>query len=353
LAFDAALNSRRAIIHLVALGDYPSIDGGYAHKPGQLMSWYDLMNRAIERALRRYNERTAVRAVVPKEATVGEVLHLDARGTWDPDGDAFELRWDVKVKSCVGKGETLPSDQRRCPGGRKRGFAPVHHQTGRQDMTRDFRVPMVGDYEIGVYAKVGAREEPVHTYHVRAYPRRSWTFFVHQGVVGLPKYFLSDSRKQELGLVQGFGLLKRFMHRVGLFGWFEEVHYGLSIGSLQQASAFNYRGHTTATLFSLEIHGRTLDRTGRYGLASTLTLSMLAAAAQRGRHERTEWGWMVSAMIGWYYAFGENYLDKETRYCAAVCPSVTIGPTLVTMENVTSDRIGVALGADAVIGIEF
>lgn len=124
LDYDPELKNRRAVLHLVALGDYPGIDGGYAHKPGERMGWYDLMNRAIERAMRRFNDPTSIRIQVPSEATVGDMVQLDARGSWDPDGDAFELRWRVNVDACVGTKDSVPKDRRACPRGKKKG--PAH-----------------------------------------------------------------------------------------------------------------------------------------------------------------------------------------------------------------------------------
>lgn len=212
---------------------------------------------------------------------------------------------------------------------------------------------MVGDYEVGVYAKIGAREETVQTFPLRAYPRRSWTFFARQGLLRLPKFFLSDSKKNELALVQGFGLLRRFVHRIGFIGWFEELHYGLSINSLQPLSTFNYEGRATGSLFALEISGRTLDRTGRYGVVSAASLAFSALNADRSGNDETEWGWMVTSMIGGYYAFGENYLNRNTSFCQTVCPSISFGPTLSSMQNITAKKPGIVLGTEAVFGLEF
>lgn len=353
LDYDPELKNRRAVLHLVALGDYPGIDGGYAHKPGQTMGWYDLMNRAIERAMRRFNDPTSIRIQVPSEATVGDLVKLDARGSWDPDGDAFELRWRVDVKACVGKPTALPLDRRACPGGMKSGLAPVAQQAAEQDLTREFRVPMVGDYDIGVYAKIGAREEPVQTFSLRAYPRRAWTFFSRQGVLRLPKYYLSDTPRRQLALVQGFGLMRRFVHRISFYRWFEEIHYGLALNMVQQLSTSNYEGKTTATQFTFEIADRILDRTGRYGVVSTASLAVSVLNADRGGSETTEWGWMIWTMIGGYYALGENYLNRNTSFCQTVCPSITFGPTLVTMQNITAKKVGIGLGTEALFGLEF
>jgi hypothetical protein len=353
LDYDPELKNRRAVLHLVSLGDYPGIDGGYAHKPGQTMGWYDLMNRAIERAMRRFNDPTSIRIKVPSEATVGELVQLDARGSWDPDGDAFELRWRVNVKACVGASSALPADRRACPPGMNKGASPVAQQAAEQDLTREFRVPMVGDYDIGVYAKIGAREEPVQTFSLRAYPRRVWTFFARQGVLRLPKYYLSDTAKNEVALMQGFGAMRRFVHRISFYRWFEEIHYGLGLNMVHQLRTFNYEGKITAVNITLEIADRILDRTGRYGVVSTASLAVSAINADRGGHERTEWGWMIWTMIGGYYALGENYLNRSTAFCQTVCPSITFGPTLVTMQNITANKVGIVLGTEALFGLEF
>jgi hypothetical protein len=353
LDFDPELKNRRAVIHLVALGDHPSIDGGYAHKPGEHMGWYDLMNRAIERAMGHYNEPTSIRVQVPSEATVGDKVQLDGRGSWDPDGDAFELRWKVSVSACKDSSRALPSDRRACPAKMERGAAAVDQQAADQDLTREFRVPMVGDYEVGVYAKIGARSEPLRSYHLRAYPRRAWTFFSRQGLLRLPKYYLSDTRRNELALVQGFGIMRRFVHRIGVLRWFEEIHYGLGVSSVQPLRTFNYEGKTTSTQFTLEIAGRTLDRTGRYGVVSAASMSVSMLDVERSGSARTEWGWMVTSMIGGYYAFGENYINRSTYFCQTVCPSIAFGPTLSSMVNVTAKRPGIVLGTEAVFGLEF
>ena len=353
LDFDPELKSRRAVIHLVALGDYPPIDGGYAHKPGASMGWYDLMNRAIERAMRHFNDPTAIRINVPSEAVVGDLVLLDARESWDPDGDAFELHWRVNVNACVGEPKALPTDRRACPAGMKRGPAPVHDQAAEHDLTREFRVPMVGDYEVGVYAKIGAREEPLRTYKLRAYPRRPWTFFARQGVLRLPKYFLSDTRRNELALQQGFGLMRRFVQRIGVYRWFEEIHYGLGFNSVQPASTFNYEGKMTGALFTLEIATRTLDRTGRYGVVSNLSMSLAVLNAERSGREHTEWGYILSAMFGGYYGFGDSYIDRETHFCQTVCPSISFGPTVATLQNISAKKVGFVLGTEAVFGLEF
>jgi hypothetical protein len=353
LDYDPVLKNRRAVLHLIALGGHPNIDGGYAHKPGAITGWYDLMNRAIERALQRYNDPTSVRVSIPQDAEVGETVHVNASESWDPDGEAFELRWEMTHKACVGGEDILPVDRRGCPEGFIPEHVPVRTQAAVADSAREFTVPMIGDYTVNVHAKIGAREEPVRTFQLRAYPRRKYTFHARIGLLRLPKFFLSDSPTSELGLIEGIGLMRRFIHRIGLLGWYEEIHYGLSFNPLLALVHHGSEDGFAALLYTLDVVGRTLNRTGRYGLAANVSFSTIQAAALRSGHHRTEWGWGVSTLIGFYYAFGENYRAKGVPYCQTLCPSLTIGPTLTTLTNFDSGSVGLSFGGEGGVGLEF
>jgi hypothetical protein len=353
LSYDKLLKNRRAVLHLIALGDYESLDGGYAHKPGAVADWYDLMNRAIERAISRYNENTAIRVRAPKEATVAETVRVDGRSSWDPDGDAFELRWRVSVRACIGQGKVLPRDEHDCPTGMKLGDAPVFDQVGNQDSIREFRVPLIGDYQIDVHAKIGAREEPIRSYQLRAYPRRSWSLYSGQGLLRLPTNYVSDSGRSELALVQSFGLMRRFVHRLGIFGLYEEVHFGLAINSIQQFNDFNYEGRRTSTNLTFDAVGRMLSRTGRYGLVTSSSISLSLISARRDGRDRDEIGWMNTTFIAGYYAFGNNYTSELSTFCGDICPSLALGPTLYAIRNLTAKRLGLALGGQLVAALEF
>jgi hypothetical protein len=354
LDYDTLLKNRRAVIHLISLDDPKAgLDGGYAHKPGEPAGWYDLMNRAIERTIRRFNENTAIRVSAPKEATVGQAVRVDGRTSWDPDGDAFELRWRVTVKACVGGGKMLPRDGGACPEGMKLDDAFVQDQAAGHDLTREFRVSLIGDYTIDVHAKIGAREEAVRSYRLRVFPRNDWTFFARIGALRLPKLFLSDSLDNEVGIVLGFGLLRRFLHRIGLFGWFEEVHYGLSVNFMEQGSTFNWDGRAVSALFTFDIVGRLLDRTGHYGMTSSSSMSVAAINALRRGVDHDEFGWMITAMVGAYYTFGHNYVNETTSLCTSVCPSLTLGPTFTGMSNSSAHRVGLTFGVETIFGLEF
>jgi hypothetical protein len=353
LSYDKLLKNRRAVLHLIALGNYESLDGGYAHKPGAVADWYDLMNRAIERAISRYNEKTAIRVRAPKEATIAETVRVDGRSSWDPDGDAFELRWHVTVQACIGQGKILPRDDHDCPTGMKLGDAPVFDQVADQDSIREFRVPLIGDYHIDVHAKIGAREEPVRRYELRAYPRRSWSFYSSQGVFRFPTNYVSDSGKREFAIVQGFGLMKRFVHRLGIFGLYEEVHFGLAINSIQQLNDFNYEGRSTSTNLAFDAVARLLNRTGRYGLVTSNSLSVSFISARRAGRDRDELGWMNMTFIGGYYAFGNNYTSELSTFCGDICPSLALGPTLYAIRNITAKRVALALGLQLIAALEF
>ncbi|MFM2416082.1 MAG: hypothetical protein RL385_805 [Pseudomonadota bacterium] len=353
LDYDPVLKSRRAVLHLIALGEHPNIDGGYAHKPGALVGWYDLMNRAIERALQGYNDATAVRVSVPQEAEVGETVQINASDSWDPDGEAFELRWDVTHEACVQGDDVLPLDKRDCPTGMVPAPVHVRSQAGGADGVREFTVPMIGDYTLRVHAKIGAREEPAQTFQVRAYPRRKYTFHARVGVVRLPKFFLNDDPRNELAIIQGLGILRRFVHRLGFLGWYEEIHYGFSFNPLRALSPYGGEDGSVALLYGFDIVGRTMNRTGRYGLTSTASMSAIQAAALRDGHARTEWGWVVSALMGFYYAFGENYRAENVAFCQSVCPGLSVGPTLTSFNNFASDRVGISFGGEFGVGLEF
>jgi hypothetical protein len=353
LDHDKLLKNRRAVLHLVALGNYASLDGGYAHKPGELAGWYDIMNRAIDRALNRYNDHTTIRVSLPEEAVVGETIVIDGRNSWDPDGDAFELRWKVTVDACFRGTERVPADGFDCPEGMQRGDAVVYEQAASHDLSREFKVPMVGDYKVMVQAKIGAREEPPQTFSLRAYPARNWAFSARVSFFPLPQYYLSDSRERQTGISTGFSLQRRFFHRVGLMGWYEEIALGLSLDTLNQASTYNYEGRAQALFMGFQIIGRTLNRTGRYGLASNTTFGAVVHGASRGGQESEEWGWFSDALLGFYYAFTDNYVDRRSKLCATVCPSIVVGPTLKVLNNVDARIRGASFGLELVTNLEF
>lgn len=356
LEYDELLKNRRAVLHLVSLDKHPSIDGGYAHKPGELVGWYDIMNRAIDRALNHVNDVTAVHLDAPTEASVAEGVMVDARGTWDPDGDAFELRWRVSVDACVRGDERVPvagADGSSCPDGMTRQDLVVHDQAGGNDLTRAFNVPMVGDYKIAVHAKIGAREESPRTVLLRAYPARSWAFSARAGYFPLPQYLLSDFRERQSGLLLGLALQRRIVHRLGMLGWYEEIHLGLGLDALNQASTYNYEGHAQALLMGFHFISRTLDRTGRYGLASHASLGVAAYSAFRGAKDSEEWGWYGDGLLGFYYALTDNYVDKKSKLCATVCPSLTVGPTFNVLNNLDAKIRGISLGLQFMTHLEF
>ncbi|HET8935521.1 MAG TPA: hypothetical protein VFN67_18865 [Polyangiales bacterium] len=356
LDHDKLLKNRRAVLHLVPLGNYPSIDGGYAHKPGELVGWYDIMNRAIDRGLNGHDDETSIRMSAPTEAVVGEGVEVDGRGSWDSDGDAFELRWQVTVDACVRGDERVPvagADGSSCPEGMTRQDAVVYDQAARTDLIREFKVPMVGDYKIAAHAKIGAREEPERVLLLRAYPARSWAFYARVAFFPLPQYLLSDSRDRQLGYLSGIGLQRRFLHRLGTLGWYEEIHIGVGFDALNQRSTYNYEGHAQALLMGVHLIGRTLDRTGRYGLASQSSFGAASFTAFRGAEDSEEWGWFADALIGFYYAFTDNYIDRKSKFCATVCPSVTVGPTMHMLNNVQAKIRGISLGFQLMTHLEF
>jgi hypothetical protein len=340
-------------LHLVPLYDHPKLDGTYGHQKGAPDTWYVVMDHVIRRTIGGKNEPTAIRLHVPRETTVGDVVQLDGRETWDPDGDAFELIWKVKVKGCVGKGKVLPRDQHDCPEGYKLDDWVVRTHAGSHGQNRELTIPLIGDYHVEVHAKIGQREEPVSSFLIRAFPRRAWSFYTKQGVLRAPTNFLSDSGKSELAFTQSFGLSRRYMHRLGFFGFYEEAHLGLSIGVLQQLSTYNYKGRNVATPFTVDVVGRELDRTGHYGVTTTGSFSVGPISATRGGSEREEWAWLITTFIGGYYTFGDNNQFHENRFCFEYCPSVALGPTLTLLDNLTTDRIGISLGIEAQIALEF
>ncbi|WP_437985164.1 hypothetical protein [Sorangium sp. So ce117] len=353
LDVDPVLKNRRAVLRFVPIGPGKVKSGGYAHKPGELASWYDMVSRAIERTLAGFNEPTSIRLVLPEETRVGDTLRLDARSSWDPDGDAFELRWNITTKGCFGSKDATPIDGHPCPRGTVKGSVKVQDQAGLHELTREFRVPMVGDYEVRVHAKIGAREEPDRIYRIRAYPRRSNVFFSRVGYRMLPTDFLGSTGEREPALLINAGYLGRVAHRIGFFDRYEEVYWGFSLGALENARSFNFKGESMAALVGVEAIARTLDRTGRFGFANSLSLNGGMIRALRGDYVHTEAAVVIEGMAGFYFLAGGNYVDKSVAYCAGVCPGITVGPTLSLFQNITTTKLGISGGLEIVMGMEY
>jgi len=361
LDVDKVLKNRRANILFKALGQGHDVTGGYAHKPGETLEWNSVIDRAIERTLGGVNDPTSLRVAVPKETTVGDTVRLDGSKSWDHDGDSFELVFDVTKPACVPLDTTdkalpnvsLPLDAHPCPHGMKRGDVNVFQQVGEHDATLEFRTPQIGDYEVRVHARVSGHDEPAGIYRLRAYPRRSNTFFSRIDVLRLPKNFLRSADVQDESLLIGFGYVHRFLHRIGFFGMYEDAYLGLSLGSLQALSTFNLEARATGTLLGIEALTRTMDRSGRFGLVTPITLSALALLSDRDGVPTTEWGFEAKTMVGGYVAFGENYLDRPSSFCGGVCPSLTAGPTVSALSNLTTHKFGLVLGLELLMGVEF
>jgi hypothetical protein len=354
LTVDPELGNRRAVLRFVPpFSKQPVRSGGYAQKPGEpRASWDDIISRGIERTLEGYNEPTAISLALPRSATVGETVRLDGRSSWDEDGDSFELRWRITTPGCVSQWAQLPVDHWPCPSGTVNGAVDVRAQSGQSANTREFRVPMIGDYEIAVHSKVGDREEPDRIFHLRAAPRRSRTFFSRVELLRLPTDFLKSGQETTPGLLTGLGYLRRIVHRIGLLGLYEEVHLGVSMSSMQALPTY---GQTLAlsSQLGMEVVPRVMDRTGRLGLSFPISLNGMLVSTRRQDDLGTEVGFLVETMAGVYYAFGENYLDKRTSYCNKVCPSVTVGPTLTAMMNSSISKFGVSGGVEILMGMEF
>lgn len=350
LDYDPELHKRQATLYLLPLqGGGRKREGTYTHKDGAIESWYTVIDRVIEHAIQGTDGPVSIRIRLPKEAAVSDVVTMDGTSTWDPDGDAFELLWKVTVKACVGNGTALPRNGHACPEGTKLADLPVRDRAGDNVQIREFSVPMVGDYHIRVHAKLGAREEADRHFTVRAEPRRQWTLYTRQGITRLPTYFLTDREGSHIALFNSIGLQKRFIHRTSWHGWHEEVHYGLSVTSLKDLKSV-----AGAIGLSLDVVGRTLDRTGRYGLLSLGSIGVLGIGGDRRfETDHDEWGMFYTGFMGGYYAFGENYRFQRTKFCSNVCPSIALGPTVAVLHNATQKRVGISLGVETLIGIEF
>jgi hypothetical protein len=351
---DPATKTSRAVLRLIGLGKRNVYSGGYSHKPGDVVSIPQLIDRAIVRTLKGFNEPTSLSVVVPSTAEVGETVSLDARSTWDADGDPFELQWRVRVPACVdGAGVPLPVDGQPCPHGTRRALVPTSHSTGEHDQMRKFGADLVGDYEVEVHSKVGNRDEPAQRFNVRVAPRRSNTLFARIHYLPLPRNFLRTTNDHDAGLLISAGLTRRFVHRVGLLGYFEEMHLGLSLSSLQPAKAFDFDTSAIGTFLGVEVAVRTLDRTGRFGLTWPLTLQGGLLIAQRGDYDVNEPALMVQSGISGYFSFGENYRHRRNTMCLSLCPTVSLGPTLGAVYNVGTKNLGVPVGFEVVTGAEF
>jgi hypothetical protein len=351
LDYDPQLKRRQASLYLLPLtGGSEKLDGTYTHKQDMIERWYVVIDGVITRAIGRYNEETSIRVVMPKEGSVGDVVRLDATEAWDPDGEAFELRWNIRLKACVGKDTVLPRNKNTCPKGTTLQDWAVRDRAGKSRQVRELSIPMVGDYKIQVYSKVGRREEPVRRFTVRALPRRDWAMTATYGLLRLPTYFMGDlSDDSSLALVTTIGVDRRFVHRLGWLGWHEEVHYALSLSHLND---FGTPGEAIGA--SIEAGGRTLDRTGSYGVVNALRTSLLFIEAARSfDDEHFEWGQLGTFFIGGYYALGNNYIFEHTQFCSDVCPSFTIGPTMTAMYNYTHKRFGLGFGLEFSVVLEF
>jgi hypothetical protein len=354
LAVDPELDNRRAILRFISPFDpQPTRSGGYAQKPGEpKLSWDDIIDRGIERTMNGYNDPTSIQMVVPAETHVGQTLHLDARNSWDEDGDTFELRWRVTTTGCIGADEMLPADHRPCAIGMN-GPIEVYTQSGPKANTREFRVPIVGDYDVAVRAKLGDREEPEHVFHVRAYPQRSNSVFSRVGVFQLPSDFFEQDKRATPGLMIGVGYVRRVIHRIGLLGSFEEVHLGASFGSMHAINEYSLPGGPGSIQAGLEAIVREMDRAGRFGLTSVISLNGFTSTGTRGNYPRDEYGLFVESLTGIYIGYADNHIDTRSSWCARFCPSLTIGPTLTMMFNHSTSKLGIVGGGEILMGVDF
>lgn len=356
LAFnvDGELKSRRAVLRVARLGTGVMYAGGYANKPGELVPIHDMIDRAVRRALRSVNEPTVLSLVMPPTAEVGRTVNLDARSSWDPDGDPFKLVWDIRVPGCRKPGaDATPVDGWPCGNGSKREKVGVPHAVGNHDQTQTFTATMVGDYDIKLHASVGSHDEATRTYHVRVYPRRSRTFFARVEYLPLPTNFMRTIDEPEVALMDGIGYVGRLFHRLGFWGWYEDVSIGASLNSIQPLRAFDFDTSGIGTTLGVEIFARTMDRTGRFGVSTPLSLQGGYLFARRGDYDRGEGVLMAKTALGGYFAFSENYRFSRSKICLSVCPSLEVGPTLSVLYNMRLKKVGIPLGVQMVMGVEF
>ena len=353
LGVDPELGNRRAVLRFIPVFESSSpSSGGYAQKPGEpKLSWDDIISRGIERTLGGFNDPTSIQVTVPSETSVGDTLEIDARNSWDEDGDTFELRWQVITTGCIGTDITLPADQHQCPIGTN-GPVEVFTQSGKKANMREFRVPIVGDYKIAVHAKIGDHEETEHVFHVRAYPRRSRLFFSRIGFVGLPDDFFESGHRAAPALLGSAGYLRRVYHRIGLFGWYEEMYLGGSFGITTTVRDLDI-SRSGAVQLGFEVANRLMDRTGRLGLASIFSMNGFASHGMRGDRVTVESGLFLDFFNGVYIAFAENYMDKPSMRCTSMCPSIAIGPTFTSMVNLSTHKFALTVGGEFMMAVEF
>jgi hypothetical protein len=348
-------NQRRAVLQLIPIGGPAKMfSGGYGQKP-HLPSpeeWYVIIDRAIRRTLLNENEDTSISLDPPTLVTVGETTHLDASQSWDLDGDAFELDWHVSTESCEGGGRLIPYDT-GCPAGMKKARHVVVTRADTSNLTRSFEVPMVGDYEVLVQAKVGTKESAGLSRMVRARPRRPNSIISRQTYLAMPKGFIQSGREREPALMLRTGYLRRVLARVGTLGSFEEVHIGGSMAVFdERKDLFKLDGHN-GTMFDLEIAVRMMLNDGRIGITTEYVLGGGFVGALRGDLLRIEPMWMGQFMAGLYFSFGYNYTASAAKYCNTVCFDVTVGPALTGIRNGTTEKTALLGGGEIGLAVTF
>jgi hypothetical protein len=357
LSVDSRLGNQRVVLIMkdIASSSHTTLTGGYARRPGdEPAEWYDMMSWAIDRTMKKWNVPTTISASLPGSARVGQTVHMDARNSWDADGDPFELIWKVGANVCQGDGFELPLDERECPSGtlaRWREYASDHDQ---KEMTATFVVPMVGDYQVHVYARVTGTVDWEHgvVCDLRAYPRNPHELYVGTNELRLPRNFLESTNNQPWAILIRAGTMYRFKHRVSLVGAFADFYGSAFLGYLNQGSLSDTEARK-APLAGLETVEHVLNHAGRFGFSLREYASVGANATQRGNKDQVELLIMVSGLAGIYYSFGHNYFDRNTRYCAELCPTLTFGPTMTKLWNPTIHENGTSLGLELDVGASF
>ncbi len=275
LAVDPDLgNQRRANVQLIPLGEGADQQtvyvGGFAHRPfRETLSWSDVLSRAIDRAASGQDEAPAVELRGPRRVQLEGRVRLDARRSWDPDGDPFILRWTATVPGCEtttrdGRSIVLPMLE-RCPSGTTAVEAyEVPLNAGETSRDRVLEPPTVGRYTVEATPRSKGRETEADAHLVIVEPAHPTFVGVHAGLVQLPAdlFVFGDERSlsPEIGLHWlervASGVSGRFVHDL-LLGLSSTLHLRQGDVLLQGAPLFS---------IGADLAGRLYGPRGAWGL---------------------------------------------------------------------------------------
>jgi len=348
-------NQRRANVQILPLGDRDpdarTYVGGYAHRPFvESAAWSDVLLRALDRALSGADEPPSVYVRGPRRARLGMPTTVTSRGSWDPDGDPFVLRWSATIDACVGTTRSgapvrLPK-LRDCP----RGTEPAEDMAvdlgaGQTSQDRVLDPPMIGTYTVSAVPRARGLEAPSpSTHRVVVEPGHPSFFGLNATLVRLPgDLFVFGDRES---LAPHFGM--QFLTRAATGFTRRYVHdllLGLSMSVLTRDGDALQQSDALWTIGG-DLVGRLYGERGRWGVEYGARVGLgTATVAVQNTVPTDRSAWLpIEARLG-VFRQDRRVTHEADRPCRGLaCTTLGVSVTGSMLVVTESGNVGISLG---------